>query len=420
MSGRVLVFAICCVIPLALTYSAAGHETVRNQIALSAGVVAFSMMAVNLFLATRPALIEPMVGGLDRVYELHKWIGISVIVLILIHTQLRFVQLEGVVAPGSLAETSVKVAEPAFYAMLILLLVSAVKRLPRLPYEIPYHIWRQSHRLVGVVFLALVFHQYFVKAPFTAADPVGWWLNMMAIIGVGSFLYTQFGAVLRRRGYRVTSVKKHVAATIVEAEPLGRGLSTRPGNFAFLSARRNGLREPHPFTVSGILPDGKVQFSIRGLGDYTRRLRDLLQEGDKLLLEGGYGQFSYLRGGELQVWVAGGIGVTPFLAMADDLSPDEARQIVMVYCVRNRADAVGIERLEAAAARSANFTLHLFESDTAGRFDATALLALVPFEMGKADLFFCGPGPMRTALLDQLKAAGKTPAHVYFERFEFR
>jgi ferredoxin-NADP reductase len=39
---------------------------------------------------------------------------------------------------------------------------------------------------------------------------------------------------------------------------------------------------------------------------------------------------------------------------------------------------------------------------------------------GEADLWFCGPPPLRLAIEKGLKELGKAPRRVEFERFEFR
>ena len=39
---------------------------------------------------------------------------------------------------------------------------------------------------------------------------------------------------------------------------------------------------------------------------------------------------------------------------------------------------------------------------------------------GEADLWFCGPPALRKAIESGLKAIGKKPKRVEFERFEFR
>ncbi|WP_181705478.1 ferric reductase-like transmembrane domain-containing protein [Chthonobacter rhizosphaerae] len=386
---------------------------------IALGATAFSLMALNLLLATRAPGLDRLFGGLDQIYFTHKWLGILALVCAFLHQQIK-ISTDGKEVMQTLSLLAVDVAEVAFPILVVLVLISFFKRLPKVPFEIPYGIWRWSHRLLGVVFAALAFHQFFVKAPFDNNVLLATHLNAMAVIGLASFGWTIGAPLMRRRTYRVAAVTKHPAATIVDLEPVGRGIDVRPGSFAFVSFSAKGLGEPHPFTVSEVRPNGGIQFSIRGLGDFTRRLRDALLVGDTARVEGCYGRFDYRRGGARQVWTAAGIGITPFLAWADSLPDSGSPEICLAYCVRTEAEAVGLERLRRAAERVPGFTFRLHQSETEGRFDAARLAALVPFDITTASFWFCGPAPLREALRKGLKGLGKTPRSIHFERFEFR
>jgi predicted ferric reductase len=408
-------------VPSVLIVLGAGNSNAQSVLALCAGASAFSLMSINLFLSTRPKFVEPAFGGLDRLYKAHKWIGISLLPLLLFH---KFVgmDLDGKIVASGLAKTAVDIAKVAFLFLVPLILLSWLKRLPKMRRDLlPYNIWRISHRLMGVVFIALALHQLFVRVPFDGNSMPAQYLNMMAIIGIGSFLYTQFLAPFRARSFIVSSVETHPAATIIEAAPKRRGFANlQPGGFGVISFAKKGLREPHPFTISRIGEDGNLQFSIRALGDYTGRVREGVAVGDRMMIEAGYGGFDFGRGEMTQVWLAGGIGITPFLTFADSLNDDNKRDIALVYCVGKMEEAVGLDRLYAAQKRTNGFKLHLHISEDAGRMDAKKLVDIVPFEITKAGFWFCGPAPMREAIIKDLRTVAKTPRSVHFEEFEFR
>ena len=221
--------AVFSVVPLILTYLSAGHESASNLGALIAGTIGFSLMTANMILATRPVILEQWAGGLDRVYELHKWIGAGIAAAVLLHSQIGFEQVSGVLPPGSIGETAAEVGELVLWPFVVLLMLSLIKRIPRLPFEIPYNLWRWSHRLMGVVFVALAFHQLFVKAPFGPTDLISQWMIVMALVGTLAFLWTQLGARFRTRRYSVAEVEHLPGATRVRAEPAGRGIRPRAG-----------------------------------------------------------------------------------------------------------------------------------------------------------------------------------------------
>jgi predicted ferric reductase len=417
----VFIFGLGVLSPSILIVIGAGNANAQSVLALCAGASAFSLMAVNLFLATRPRFVEQVFGGLDRMYLAHKWIGIGLLPLLLFH---KFVgmDLDGRIIATGLSKLVVDIAKFAFPVLVVLILLSWVKKLPNKRADIiPYNIWRVGHRLMGVLFVALAFHQFFVEVPFNVNSAPASYLNFMAAVGVLSFLYTQLLAPFRPRRFVVTNVEKHPAATIIDAGPKGRGFKKlSPGGFGVISFGKNGLREPHPFTISRIGKDGSIQFSIRALGDYTVRVREAVAVGDKMSVEAGYGGFDYRRGEDTQVWLAGGIGITPFLTFADSLEVENKRKIVLIYCVGKPEEVVGLDRLRTAEARTQGFKLHLHVSETDGRLDAKKIVGISDFEMTNAGLWFCGPAPMRVGLIDDLKGMGKMPTSVHFEQFEFR
>ncbi|QRM55458.1 ferric reductase-like transmembrane domain-containing protein [Sinorhizobium sp. BG8] len=402
-----------------LAVPAVSHTNAGTTFSLMASSMAFVAMALAQFMATRPPFVESLFGGLDRVYHFHRKIGISVLALILVH---YFVtpDFKGLSVTSGLNRLAASAGEWAFYGFVVLLVLSLVKVVPKTRIEIPYHYWRMTHRLIGCLFVLVAFHQMFIKRPYDGTALLASYLNIFAAIGIASYLYTQLLPWLRTRRYEVRDVVRHDGATLVSASPKGRKLRATPGQFGFFRAYRRGLREPHPFTIAGMEDDGSVRFAVKPLGDYTRALRDGLEVGDELRLEGGYGRFNHRRGGSKQIWLAGGIGVTPFLAMAGRLKGDEGQDIHMVYCVRDRAEAIGIETFQSQAEKLENFSFDLHDSSTDGRLDASKLVSTVRMDPADADLWFCGPPPLRLAIVRGLRELGRMPRRIEFERFEFR
>ena len=49
------------------------------------GIIGIGAMSVGMVLALRPVRLEPLLGGLDKTYRLHKWLGITGLVMAVIH-----------------------------------------------------------------------------------------------------------------------------------------------------------------------------------------------------------------------------------------------------------------------------------------------------------------------------------------------
>jgi len=418
MAGRIVVYGLL-VVAVVLSVPAASHTGLETWTSLAASSTAFVAMALNQFLATRPRFLEGMFGGLDRIYHLHRHLGIVALVLILVHYFIT-PNFKGKILTSGLNELAEMAAEYGFWIIIGLLGLSLVKKIPGTKLEVPYHLWRQSHRFMGVVFILIAFHQMFIKRPFDGNALLANYLNIFAAIGILSFFYTQIVPFLRRKAYLVTAVERSPAATIIDASPVGRPVVSQPGQFAFLRVKKSGLTEPHPFTLAGRGEEGQVRFAIKPLGDFTKRLRENIAEGDKIQIEGGYGRFRFLPSVKKQIWLAGGIGVTPFLAMADSLQASQDQQVCLVHCVGGAEEAICENKLRDIAASLGNFKYVLYPSKTEGRMDTGKLADLAGFDLDGAGLWFCGPPPLRKAIEAGMKKLGKKFSLVKYELFEFR
>ncbi len=180
----------------------------------------------------------------------------------------------------------------------------------------------------------------------------------------------------------------------------------------------------HPFTIaSADRGDRRVTFEIKALGDYTRGLARRLQAGARMTAEGPYGRFNLAPddSGRPQIWVAGGIGVTPFLAWLEALqdAPAQAPDADLYYCVRNRDDDPFVGRLEALTRTLPSVRLHVVSSQQGERLDARRLGARAP-GCAQAAVWFCGPHGLLDALRRELAAAGLTGIRIRHEAFDMR
>ncbi|MEZ5801093.1 MAG: ferric reductase-like transmembrane domain-containing protein [Nitratireductor sp.] len=209
MTGKVLVVFLCLIATL-FSVGAASHTGLMTWISLAASSTAFVAMALNQFLATRPRFLEPLFGGLDRIYHFHRQIGIAALVLILIH---YFVtpDFQGKQLTAGLNLLAKEAGKYGFYGLIALIALSLVKRIPYTKLEVPYGLWRQSHRLMGV---------FSCSSPFTSSSSSDL-LTALRCSPITSTCLLSLAweaspilvdGVPQRRSYTVTSVEKHAAA----------------------------------------------------------------------------------------------------------------------------------------------------------------------------------------------------------------
>jgi len=112
-------------------------------------------------------------------------------------------------------------------------------------------------------------------------------------------------------------VTHDVKRLIVSKPP---GFYVVPGQGVELAINRPGLSEQgRPFTPTGLATDRALEFTIKGYADHAGVTRALhqLEPGAELLMSEPFGTISYQGPG---VFIAGGAGITPFLAILRDLA----------------------------------------------------------------------------------------------------
>jgi ferredoxin-NADP reductase len=116
------------------------------------------------------------------------------------------------------------------------------------------------------------------------------------------------------------------------------------------------------------------------------------------------------------LWVAGGIGITPFIAVLSHAVPD--RPLTLVYLVGDPGAAAFADELQQIADRHPQLTL-LMQGSRNAAADLPPLLDRVP-HLAQCQVRACGPAPLVQALREALAARGLPPGAVQAERFDFR
>jgi benzoate/toluate 1,2-dioxygenase reductase component len=196
-----------------------------------------------------------------------------------------------------------------------------------------------------------------------------------------------------------------------------------PGQYVNVTAPNKTARRSYSFTSA---PGADVAtFLIRNVpgGKMSGYLEAEAKTGDRLVLNGPFGSF-YLREPQRPIlFLAGGTGVGPILSMLEHLAALGANEqpVQLVYGVRDDADLVEVERIEALGARIPKFTFDTTCSGPGSRHPLTGhvtdYFSADALNSGDVDVYLCGPPEMVESGRQHVAKLGLSPANVHFEKF---
>ncbi len=367
-----------------------------------------TVFAFNFLMATRAKWVERIFGGLDKMYLIHRRAGIIAVFLLLAHFM---------IVPRDL--TAFTPGKPlGFYALVLILLGVVLSAVPFFKRKIPYHKWLNIHKLMGLFYVLAVIHGLMVNSLIKELPITRVYVFGMAFAGIAAWFYRAFLYNLfnKKLEYELTEVESlgH-GITELRMKPVSHRLEYLAGQFGFFTFPDINAKEQHPFTLSSHPYDEGLRATIKGLGDYTDDLESKLEVGNSVFIEGPFGHFSssYIKQCE-QIWIAGGIGITPFLSLARDVYIHKVR---LFWCVNDAAQAVYASELDEIAKDNPLFEHTVWASNTSG-FLTIDKMELDNYK-NKAYLI-CGPKDLKRSLFRQLKKKGVDTKYIYDEEFAFR
>ncbi|MBI4926962.1 MAG: ferric reductase-like transmembrane domain-containing protein [Anaerolineae bacterium] len=429
----ILIYLLVTLAPILLILAGPrpeGREFWR-EFSVGLGFGGLAMMALQFVLTARFKVIKAPYGS-DIVYFFHRQISLVAFVLILAHPILLFIfdprtleLLNFITAPWR-----ARAAVTATLALIVLVVISVWRK--RL--KIDYTRWRIAHGLLATAAMTLALVHIMLVGHYTGSPLArGLWIAYGAFF-VGLLLWVRVikPFLLLRTPFKVVEVQPQPgSAYSLVLQPAGHsGFRFQPGQFAWITAWNSPFADTeHPFSLSSSAEQpGKIEFTIKELGDFTRTIKTM-QPGQTVYVDGPYGSFSPDRhphaGGF--VFIAGGIGITPIMSMMRTLADRGDRRPLTLIYANKVDDAVPFrDEIEKLKSRLNLRVVEVLETPPAnwegeqGFVTRKVLEKYLPPERARDayEIFICGPKPMMDAVERSLVELGIFIGDFHSERFD--
>ena len=398
-------------------------------------MLAFAIILVEFVLSGRFRSISAHIG-MDVTMRVHQLFARTALVLALVHPFLYRAEFDRplpwdpgrqltLTADGAALATGVLawVLLPGFVLL-------AIGR-DRIGYR--YETWRWMHGLGALLIAALLLHHSLAAGRYSG-DPVlvGLWSLLFAVALLTLVNVYLVQPLLERRrpwkvaGVRPVSLKTWELTLTPDGHP---GLAYQAGQFVWLNVGHGAFSlQENPFSISSAPGAGpELQFVIKELGDFTRRLGKV-REGTSAYVDGAHGNLVVTGRDEPGVaLIAGGVGIAPLLGILRQLRHDgDRRPTMLVYGNRVEEQIAYREELEGFARNQGTEVIHVLSepppgwSGKTGMVDGDLFEAVCRFPEMREWLFVvCGPPPMMAAVEDRLIALGVPARQILSERFTY-
>jgi predicted ferric reductase len=243
---------------------------------------------------------------------------------------------------------------------------------------------------------------------------------LMVSTGITFFVYRSILSrfLVKKTKYIVDNISYLNNKTVeIAMLPLLEGICFRPGQFIFISFYDKDIGlESHPFSISSSCEDNKLRLTIKSLGDFTAKLKSL-EIGTVAEVEGPFGRFYESNSNKDQVWIAGGVGITPFLSMAKSIN-GSSEKIDLLYVSKNPSESVCLDNLCEISQEKENFKVLPYYTEMQGRLNAETIERLTG-DLKDKIIYLCGPSLMMKSLKYQFAKLNVPKENIRLEEFAF-
>jgi predicted ferric reductase len=424
----------CAVIagPVAVRVATTAPESVWRQLADTTGLLALSGLVCAAILPSRIRSLTRAFGIKD-VVDVHRVVGVVSGTLVLAHLACAVAMKPAAVGVLDLAldRPPARAASVATAALAALVALAATRR--RLNHR--YEVWRGVHVLLAVtVLVGSGLHVYWLDH--LRLQPAMLLVFVLLTVAITAVLVHRWvwRALLDPSTEFVVAGVRRESGSVITVSLAARGGNDEdgwdfaPGQFAWLRLRRAKAGGEHPFTIASSphLP-GRVEFTIRHAGDFTRNLHRLWP-GVPVWLDGPHGSFtSGVESCAGVVMIAGGVGVTPMMSLVRTAADrGDLRPHRLVVVARSHEDVLFRDEL---GYLSEVLDLEVTEvlrrphpgwRGLTGEINAALLTGVLGAEKQHAhlDYFLCGPRGLLDAAVAALDALGVPGRRIHVEQFD--
>jgi len=385
------------------------------------GLVGFLFLSILIILGDSARYFDRFFG-MDKIILFQRKFSLFTTLFVLLHP--IFFLLSGVYSLDIFISWPISIGLGlgvfALFIYLVFFICSVFYKL------ISYNLWQYLHLLSYVLFLFSFFHAFelgtetkniFFKAVF--------YLLALAFILAATyrFLYKLKNS---SKKFFVKTIKWQTKDVFTLSLIPNEKFNFKPGQFCFLRLNDPNLHARHPFTISSSPYSKQLDFTIKLKGKFTYALSKL-KKAQEVFAEGPFGRFLLNENTNKElVFIAGGVGITPFFSMIMYNSKKLKKQkIVLLYSIKTFEDIIFYNELKKLQNENWIKIIFIFTRQKPKfsnlkytEFGRINLNIIKKYTNYSNSLFYiCGPEELKKDVIKILKDLGVDNKNILLESF---
>ena len=305
----------------------------------------------------------------------------------------------------------------SFYLFLIMSLASYFHK------GLSNTIWQILHYIIYLLFFFGFYHAYNFGSDSNHILIKLLYVSMFIgfILGLVYRTYYKFKNDKRQR-IKLKRIDTETEDTFTLVFDRPKWLRFKPGQFCFLRIDCKGLYARHPFTIASEPQDQELRFTIKNTGRFTNVAKNL-NSGSYVNIDGPFGKFGISNTYHDIVMIAGGVGITPFISMVDNLiKTNDNRNIILLYGSQKYDNIIFKDKIDKIKNKNFKKLYILSEDENIGDFCEKGFLNKTILDnhvikFHKSKFYICGPEIMKKAVNSYLYDFGVLQENIISEDF---
>lgn len=285
--------------------------------------------------------------------------------------------------------------------------------------KISYNVWQYIHIATYILFALVWYHSFNIGSSISEPQIEIIYYILPILVFIGIIYRTNYKLKQRNNKFFLKEIIKETEDTFTLVIQSKYPVSFKPGQFFFLRIEGKKLYARHPFSTSSSPSEKTLSFTMKLAGRFTKVALNL-KPGQEIKMEGPFGNF-ILRENKGPVFIAGGVGITPFMSIIkDNQEAKEHSNILLLYGSRTEKDIIFKESLDSIKEPWLNKVYILSQEKKSGyeygRMDKEFIIKHIK-DLNNKTFYICGPQEMNKLIFQALADLGVKKEDIITEDF---